>query len=363
MRFSHALHDYHSPEYNIRVESPATTNILIGGQSSADIRILNPIITESVVSIVRQDGNWKITPSFGVPFGVYLNANQITQGTLAKSGDFLTCLGLHLFFSDQHFLLSSDDDILIRTLYYSKEINQENHLAYPCLNRTTRIPFKKPTDEIHIQDPPSKPAENKNNIFISILPTAAMILLTLILRGSYGSGSQMIIFSTLSMSIGAVGSVLTYMQTGRERKSEIEKRNKNYQEYIDKQETKIKQARTEEHRILKSIYYDSETEIKNVMNFSATLFDRNPSDEDFLDIRFGYGKNRSEQHIIYKTHEVFEATDDLYEIPALLQQKYEFVDDLPVYVCGKNANAIGIVGDRQELQQMLLITSLDIATR
>lgn len=352
-----------APEYDRIVDVPEGKSILIGGNSQADICIQHPLIDGQAIKLLRSGGKWLITPEPSVQMGVYLNTNRISEETTASSGDFLFCAGLQIYLENSALRMPSEDGTIVRTLHYMDGGEQNSHLTYPVINRTSRRTLQKPVDTISVLDPSNAPEERRKDLWISLLPIVAMVLLTIFLRGSFSSSIGMILFSTISMAIGGVTSVITYFQTGKESRVKAAKRRASYKQYIEKCEQSIIQKRSEEKQILRSIYITPEIEIQNVKEFSAELFDRSIADDDFLDILLGYGTLRSEQQIVFKQHEVFEATDDLFSMPQSLSEKYKFIDEMPSFIRSRTANAIGIVGDDLRLREMIRNISLDITTR
>ncbi len=335
--------------------------VMIGSNANADIVINHPLVPGHALVIEKHQEIWSVKPLSKMPLGIYLNTTGIVEASQAFDGDFLTCIGFQLQLTNDGLLLCSRDPIRINNLHQSS-LSQDN--GYPCLNRSPRLFLSKPDEPIRIQDPPNAPQESKGNLLISLLPIAAMIVLTVILRTSSNpDNNSMILFYVLSMLVGGVGSVLTYIQTGKEFRKKAAKRIEEYTRYISECDEHISSLRRREHHILHEIYIDSKAELGIVNQFSPSLFDRRPEDEDFLDIRLGYGRIRSAQIVQYVRHEVFEQTDDLNGLPRKLSDKYVFADDLPVYIQGRKANAFGIVGSKTELAEMLKILILDITVR
>lgn len=352
-----------APEYDRIIDVPDGKPILIGGNSQFDIVIQHPLINSAVVQLSRSGDKWIVRPEYSVQMGVFLNTKKIAEQTNAAEGDFLFCPGLQLYLGNGVLKMPSEDGSFVRTLHYIDGGEQNSHLTYPVINRTSRRTLQKPNDAIQILDPSNAPEEKKRDIWISLLPVAAMVLLTVLLRGSFSSNISMVLFSTVTMAIGGVTSVITYFQTGKETKEKAKKRKESYEHYIADCEQTIIEKRTEESQILHSIYISPETEIQNVREFSAELFDRNATDDDFLDILLGYGTLRSGQQVSYRQHEVFEATDELFSLPQQLHDKYEFMENTPSYVRSRTVNAIGIVGDDIRLREIVRNISLDLVTR
>lgn len=357
----HPNPEANSPSYDTLITIPENKPILIGGNRSADIVVDHALIREHSIVIQKHHKTWSIRTISSIPLGLYLNTAIINEKAEASNGDFLTCLCFQLQFTDNGLLLCSRDPIKVTRLH---QTSFSQNKGYPCLNRSPRRRLSKPTEPIKIQDPPNAPQENKGNILISLLPIIAMIILIVIMRGSsFSESNNMVLFSILSMAIGGIGSVLTYIQTGKDYKKKVAKRVEEYTHYISECDEKISRLRKQEHDILHEIYIEPKAELLRISEFSSSLFDRRPEDEDFLDIRLGYGRIRSAQVVQHANHEVFEQTDDLNRLPKELYCKYEFSEDLPVYINGQHANASGVIGGRAELAEMLKILTLDITVR
>ncbi len=352
-----------APRFDWCIEVPEGQKISVGTHSDDDIQIKTPLVTGTAFTIRRKGNQWELKEVAPGPFGVFINTKRAVQPAIANACDFISAVGIHLFCGEDKLFLSTGDPVQIHTLRYSNLVEHTDREKYPCVARMARTNWAKTSESIEIQDPSAPVEENKNNLIISLLPSVATILLTVFLRGSYSSGGQMILFSALTMCIGVITSIITFIQTSKEHKKKTAQRDQKYREYIEQQEKKIVEARKEERDTLCKIYTDVDTQVKEVEDFSATLFDRRPGDEDFLDVRFGYGRLRSQRQVAYRQHGVFDSTDALFALPKQLSEKYEYNDGMPAYIKGKEAGAIGIVGGFSQLKRILKTITLDLAVR
>ncbi|MBQ3574126.1 MAG: hypothetical protein IJA26_00520, partial [Clostridia bacterium] len=311
--------------------------------------------------LTRFNGSMQVKAN-RVPLGVFLNSRSLKPGvsTTIMDGDFIFTSGMVFAFINGRLLTSRTARVL--DISYIDNSEQNSHLVYPQINRTSRFHEVVPTDPIELQDPPKLPEAQQRNLLLSLLPAGGMILLTIFLKGNL-SGGAMALFSVCSMSLGAVGSVLTYLETNKKHRSAAEDRTRLYKNYIAEQREKIKALRAREHNILHRIYIGPEQELRNVADFTADLFDRSRSDADFLDIRLGLGTVASAQKIRCKSHEAFEKTDSLYELPHQLCRDFEYTHNLPIVIHGKTADAIGVQGNIQSIGRMMNQLTLDLATR
>lgn len=115
--------------------------------------------------------------------------------------------------------------------------------------------------------------------------------------------------------------------------------------------------------ILRDTYYSTEENLEHIESFSAELFDRTPEDEDFLDIYLGVGKREAERKIEYKEQEKLDTGDDLCQIPTQLSEEYKYIDNAPIYIKAKDANAIGIIGRKERQNEFIKCLLIDIISR
>ena len=349
-----------APVYDRSIEL-TLDRIKVGGTEDCHIQLSQSNEASVAFEIKKTNGYYQIT-AMPVLMGVYLNDRKLSmrESAVLHDGDFIFTCDASFAFNKEHLLTTHD--VAIFDMPFSDTAEQNSHLVYPQINRTTRFHEVVPTEDIEIQDPPSMPEEQQRNLLISLLPILSMIVLTIVIRGSM-SGNSMILFSVCSMATGAIASVFTYFETKKKNKAKGEERNKLYREYIDKRREDIKIYREKEKEILQRIYIEPEIEIRNVEEFTADLFDRSSTDEDFLDILLGRGIIESKQKIKCKNHEVFEKTDELYDLPHKLEKEFKYNSDLPVVVHGSKSNAIGIQGNIEYMGLMLNQIILDLSTR
>ncbi len=358
-----ALTEQPVPQYDRFIDFPQETPVVLGRGSEADIPLRHPLVPDRAFQLIRNGNALLLAPLQGVPLGIYVNTKKVEKEERVLDGDFIFCAGFRAFWRNGQLCIPYVDEIIPKGLYYIDAKEQNSHLNYPLINRTTRLIRQRDTSPIEIQDPPNSNAPTKNNLLMSLLPVGLMIVLTVFLRMSSGSDNSYVLFSVATLAVGAVTSVITYLQTGKEGKKKEADRVASYRNYIKEQEDAIRRAREEERSILQSIYISPEQELENVQDFSAELFDRHKADSDFLDVCLGTGTARSGREITCKKHEIFEASDTLFQLPEKLKSKFAFVDDMPAWLPLRNSNAVGVIGDLDKLKEIFKIMMLDLTTR
>ena len=351
------------PDFRQRAALPVGCTVVVGADAASDIQLSHPLHTGEVLRLTRTQEGWHLQPGPGAALGVWHNTTRLDAPASLRPGDFVSALGLHLYLEEDGFLIGDDEEIRVRTLGVTGLSAAQESQHYPCLIRTTRAAVQPPQGEIPVKDPSPAPAENRGNLLLSLLPAVAMVILTVLLRSTYASSGQMVLYSALSMSIGAVTSVLTYLHTGKERRKALSRRQEEYTRYIADCEERIRSARTSERFALRRLYITPEEELQHAADFSAALYDRRPGDADFLDVRLGYGTLRSRQVVTCPEHDVHQADDPLFALPGQLRDRYAFLSDLPAVLHGASAGAAGVIGDLRQLRSMLHVAALDLAVR
>lgn len=238
-------------------------------------------------------------------------------------------------------------------------------MHYPEFVRNSRLKLAVNTEPIKLLGPKDKQKCPKNNLLLKLMPALGMIALTVLLRGIMGGTNlTFILFSVGSVSIGAIVSTISIINDNKEYNQQNVDRRIGYQKYIEEMDKKIAQMRQDELQLLNRIYYRYDQTSKFALNFSGSLFDRVPSDDDFLEIRVGIGTVDAVRKIEYNPPEKYEADDDdLVELPIKLAKKHKKIENAPILLQLNNANVVGVVGENEMQYEMMKIIFFDLCVR
>ena len=290
-------------------------------------------------------------------YGVYHNGNRAVNNEIIKNGDFFSVSDFAFYFKDNALWTEIREDCVISRLGYKDYIVMNN---YPRFKRNTRVQKGVDESDIQILDPPAKPTKPQNHIIMTLLPSLGM----LIASGAMAfMGGSMIIFSVISGVMAVITTVGGLVQGNKDYKQQVAERIEKYNTYIQNKENEIQKARGKEKETLDNIYISKQEEMKRFEIFSPDLFDRRPSDDDFLSVRLGNGKVEALRKINYKKQEKLEIEDNLQEIPEKLCGKYEYIEDVPVVCQLRDINALGIVGNDKYRYELLKSMVTDIIAR
>lgn len=348
-------------DYSLKIDLSQISELSIGDKSGANIELSTEYGKDTFVSIVQANNKIELIEKAS-KYGTYVNGKRISKKAVLKDFDFISVADFSAYYKDKQLYFSKRN---IRLNGISQIVEQVDiGGVYPMFIRNTRAKSVIEDEKIKILDPDTIPTKPELNIVTSLMPTIVMFALVVVLRGIMSeSGGTYVIFSICSMGMGVITSVLNIVHGQNKYKKDCEKRRNVYLNYVAKKKEEIIAARNSELEILRDTYYSTEENLEHIESFSAELFDRTPEDEDFLDIYLGVGKREAERKIEYKEQEKLDTGDDLCQIPTQLSEEYKYIDNAPIYIKAKDANAIGIIGRKERQNEFIKCLLIDIISR
>lgn len=348
-------------DYSLKIDLSKVSELSIGDKSGVNIELYTEYGKDTLVSIVHTNSGVELLEKYS-KYGTYVNGKRINKKAVLKDFDFISVADFSAYYKNKQLYFSKRN---IRLNGIGQMVEQVDiGGVYPMFIRNTRAKAIIEDEKIKILDPDTIPTKPELNIVTSLMPTIVMFALVVVLRGIMSeSGGTYVIFSICSMGMGVITSVLNIVHGQKKYKKDCEKRRNVYLNYVAKKKEEIVAARNNELEILRDTYYSTEENLEHIESFSAELFDRTPEDEDFLDIYLGVGKREAERKIEYKEQEKLDTGDDLCQIPTQLSEEYKYIDNAPIYIKAKDANAIGIIGRKEKQNEFIKCLLIDIISR
>lgn len=355
--------DFDSVEknYNREIDISNLNEITIGPNESNDICIQDNLLKQGSVTLFKENNEYYIRDN-GTKYGIYVNTEKINSVTKISNYDFLIILGYYFYLKDNKLYTDIKDNMTINNLKYADYI-PKNKMKYPKFNRNSRIKYELPNEEIEILPPEKLNKEPKGKLIMSLIPALVMLAATIVLRGAMGGGGTFVIYSVITMGMGIVMSIAAAISNKGEYKKEVKERRESYLKYIEEKEKVIKEIRTKEIALKNKIYIPVKEVINRIEDFDKDLFDRDLKDEDFLKVRLGEGEELAQCKIKFTPQKFSDSKDDLVSIPEQMEVKYRNIDNVPIVTNLTTSNAIGIVGEDEDLLNILNNITLDIIGR
>ena len=292
--------------------------------------------------------------------------------------------------------------------YYGTKPKPEK--VFPEYNISTRQLHQFDRTPIQIIPPSEPPQKPKQNILLMLLPTIAMIGVMVLMRGvisggtgssgSNGSNSSMILMSLAMGLVTVMTTVFSVIRQIKEYKRDVAAWKKNYQEYITRVISEIKQRQAVDVQKLEVLYPKLPSLINATNTVSGDMFSRSQADADFLAIRLGNSNQVENMFEIKgdKKDTVFSSAsfalegdsisitlpDDkeakinrdakgkkdakidkeantnqdvdtyLSNLPNKISQSYKYLHDAPLLLPLKGCGALGIVSEQKHLAMTLI---------
>ena len=355
--------DFAGAAFDRCISLGAVPALRIGGTPVCELRLQSADAAQEAVLLSRQGGHWTLAPMGGT-YPVYRNITPVTRTVTLRDNDFFSVADVQLYLHDSNLYVDSKQPIAYGRLVSNVIQQQTSAMEYPVFIRSSRVQHQIKTDEIEVLQPKEKPKPDRDNMFLKVLPPVAMIVSMLVLRGSMGgSGLMFVAYSGVSMGVSVLVMFLTRKDMRKNAAEDERRRKETYYTYVQNKIDEIKRRRQDELRILDRIYRSTEDNIAIVHNFDKGLFDRSPEDADFLDVRLGRGAREASIKVKTNVPEYREADDELQDMALNVVEQYRILQDAPVVARLSQACAVGVVGKRRWLYEMLKTMTIDLTVR
>lgn len=354
--------DYEKKNYDRQVFIDDLFEIKIGGTRDCGIYIENKYLGNDRIILKKEHNNW-VLYDMGCRYGAYVNGEKIGSSKMVNDLDFFSVVGFSFFLKNGFLYFSVDEKIKVNGMKEEILRKQDTVYEYPKFHRNTRVQYCVPDEEIEIQQPAAKPHLQKKSIILTLIPTIVMLAMTIVLRGIIGGGGTFVIYSAVSMSMGVIMSIVTYIQDKKNFKKETKEREEAYRKYIGEKEEQIRTSRENELRILNIIHESIHNSITETMKFGRRLFEKDVEDEDFLHVYLGTGTVESANQVSFTKQEFVDLSDPISELPEIIHDRYRYIENAPIVSDFHTSCGVGIVGNKPGLKQMLKNVTLDVAIR
>lgn len=298
--------------------------------------------------------------------GIFVNSKRIVRSKQLDFGDCINIFGLRLVYLGNILAVNSlNDSFQVNNsklkLFTFEEAKDDAALQSNVVSkkifyhRAPRQLYKIDSDTVEIEAPPQQKTLNKKPIGMLIGPSMTMALPMLLgsalsiygIRLSGSSGSTFmytgLVTAISSAIVGTVWSLVNLKVEKRRNKEEELHRFEAYGEYLIKCSNQIKEKYEKNIFSLNAMYISAEECCKYDAD-SALLWNRNFNHKDCLSHRLGIGDMPFQVQINIPKERFTLINDSLAEKPAMIQQSYKELHNVPICVDLIEHRIIGIVG-------------------
>lgn len=325
----------------------------------------NPYVSSHHFQLISQRRQWTLHDC-GSKYGTYLNGQKLTkQSTSLSPGDvvsafnqkFIVLPGIIAFNSQ---IIETDKlkgrmhTIKVPSNTEENPFSKEKPKAF--FNRSPRFMNDLSEPVFSVQAPPIKKTQNedKQATMLSYGPAVSSGLVMLLggMNPLYG--------------IGMAASSILWPHLSRKRNAKLmaeeeQKRQKQYEEYLQKIDAELDSLAKKQTAYLRSRSLPPKEEAKKLLKDHSHLWNRRPEHQDYLDIRMGIGDIPMRATVSFpQENELQEANDPMLQRLHEIENKPRDLKQVPIVLPLNNFQTIGFSGPKAERSKLLEKTILQL---
>ncbi len=295
--------------------------------------------------------------------GVFVNGKKINSCELQEN-DEIVVGAFKVKYSNSHlYIYGSARDISLNNTFSSETRN--NIFSEKILfKRSPRLKLDIPTGTIEIQSPPTIGQKPEMNWLSVLLPTLGTITISIAIAMStmMVRSTSMLAFTIPTTIIGLVVSITNYFSQKNKHSEKEQLRIDKYTEHLNSVVKEIEKNQNIQRKALVTASPETSECFDVVRNVERRLWERRPSDSDFLDIRVGSGSMPFSMDIKFQGNSISLEEDELKNKPQKIYDKYKNVANMPITCPLLNVSTCGIVGNRNDALKLINNMIAQVAT-
>lgn len=334
------------------------------GHSNAVILDL-PYVGRRHFRIEKKNGTFRVTDLNSLN-GLYLNGKRISEATL-KNHDVLSIYTVRMLFLDGALYFENvcghlSQSKQSRSVPQRTEAQKLGNTAQDSFVRAPRLISGYETATIQIEkqpDPGGKPQFNWLSILVTPLISVALMV-TLVL--ALGMSPVMLVMSGVMSVLSAVIAVFTYRKQKKEHLMKDELIETKYHEYLDSVRKKLEDAHQQQLTALTSANPSPADCLQIAGIRRRTLWERKPSDDDFVSARIGTGTIPTVYQASFQQSQIVLQERELEQEAAQIAEDSTTITDAPIIGNFLSSRHTGVVGERAAELQLVRNILVELAT-
>lgn len=335
--------------------------VLIGRGKNNDIVCSNSFISSKHAQLKFINGVWSID-DLGSSNGTFVNNKKIISQELSF-GDVIFIMGIRIIVGSNFISINNpDESVKINSteineycLQKSMELGAISGTKKIIFHRSPRIKKDYVRKKVKIDSPPSKKSPDEMPLIYTIGPsltmgiasvvTAVFSVINAISQGNISSSIPTIVMA-LSMVLGCtLWPVISKKKDTKKRIADEAIRQEKYKKYLKDMDIMISGECRNEELVLRENNLLTKECVQKIKNVSNTLWERDSTQNDFLNIRLGTGSGELDMELSYQERG-FSVDDDnlLDEMYEVCEEKRQ-LNDIPIVLSLFNCRFVGIAGD------------------
>lgn len=282
---------------------------------------------------------------------LFINGNKTNDQVINfEPGDQIMIEDIIIINHDTQIMVCGNHDTY--TCRLEVRSNEKSHLRdFPNYRRSPRIIRRVNEEKYNILTPQEQEKISKGElatIIVTPLIAAASTIAASILmpRGIY-------VYITLATTVVTTAISITKYRTDKKAIKESNKAKAEvYDAYLLKTRSSLEKLRENEIVSLDYHYPTMEYIENQVKAYSSRIYEKDITDDDFLEISVGSAKSRSCIDITLNTQELEVEKSQQLEEAKWIKEVYQFIDNKPMRINLKNSH-VGLIGDKEDIHEQI----------
>ncbi len=288
---------------------------------------------------------------------LYLNRRKIGKGDLVlHPGDVLFLEKLKIEVWEKEIAVWGSSD------YYETAFTERSKVrrpeGFPVYKRSPRLIKRTNKEKITLELPRQEEEKGRGSFLMSALPSLGMMLLTVVLGLVMGRGIYLLT-SAAAAGMTAVFTGIRYVSEQSASKEKSRKRRVSFMNYLWGKQKEIAIAYEREAEVYAYQYPDVNELAGMIRKYDGRIYERVPSDEDFLTLSIGCYTGKTDLQIEGKEPAWDAKEEILTETVRKIRQRYSMIER-PRAVDLKRTH-LGMVGEKEALHRQLSVLAAQAA--
>ncbi|PTI28144.1 type VII secretion protein EssC [Mammaliicoccus vitulinus] len=337
---------------------PSAQDVMTIGQNDYDdiqVAKLPSVLMFKDINHVRHQRYIRLIHDSSIDVYVNYELQKENTNTLYV-GDHLYIEGIWLEIKEEGIVILSHEPVQSHLIQLKRNEPNSEKVDFNEYHRSPRIIQREPTDKIKIEKPPQPIQKNNTMIWRAIIPPLVMIALTVVIFLVRPIGVYILMMVGMS-TVTIIFGITTYFTEKKKYKEEVEKRERDYKQYLSDKATEINNA-IKDQRYSLNFHYPTLPEIKDIVETKAPrIYEKTSHHHDFLHYKLGVTNIKKSFDFDYQEDEFIQRRDELFDDAKELYEFYQDVEQAPL-VNDLTHGPIAYIGSRhliiEELEKMLL---------
>lgn len=321
--------------------------------------------------LIRMDAGTARVEDNDSTHGIYINGRRVRAGVL-RTGDVLQIWTVRIVLENGklHFE-NTDGRLRINQIAdrsadsHASGVPADRQGAFILYHRSPRMQEQLPKEQIVLANPPGKTQayERRRSALMSLLGPGIMVAANV---ATMGAASPALLLARSAGMVSPLVSAVSYGGMDKKQRKRLEQyealRRQRFGAYIEDQKRHIDEVAEHQRNIITRENPSPAQCMKTVSEVRRSLWERMPSDRDYLDVRLGMGYERLCVPVTTRAEAAgFRMEDDeMEQVVRQIVEETEIVDRIPARLPLLRYQTIGIVGGRRRAIQLVqsMITEL-----